>query len=322
MNRQLLEELKKITPEEQRYLEGAGGVNKDLYMAPESEVVDRSRLMEKGKVISIRTHTRFVHFPEHTHNFVELIYMCSGSTTHIVNGETICLHEGELLFLNQNARQEILPAGEDDIAVNFIILPAFFDYALQMLDGDDNLIRDFLLNCLKSQDKDISYLHFEVAGILPIQNLMENLLWTLHNRQANKRSIHQITMGLLLLQLTNYADRVKVGKDHWEQEIMMMVYRYVEEHYQEGELSRLADVLHYDVHWLSRVIKRCSGNTYTELLQAKRMRQAAYLLTTSKLAVSDIAGAVGYENISYFHRLFQKTYGMSPRNYRVSHQKS
>ena len=75
-----------------------------------------------------------------------------------------------------------------------------------------------------------------------------------------------------------------------------------------GKLSELAQMLHYDLHWLSRTIKRLTGKTYTELVQAKRMRQAAYLLQTSRLSVGDIALAVGYENISYFHRLFQKTY--------------
>ena len=42
------------------------------------------------------------------------------------------LQEGDLLFLNQNAVQEILPAGKDDIAVNFIVLPEFFDTAFFM----------------------------------------------------------------------------------------------------------------------------------------------------------------------------------------------
>ena len=240
-----------------------------------------------------------------------------GSTTHKIYGDLITLREGELLFLNQNATQEIYPAGENDIAVNFIILPAFFDYALTMLGDDDNYIRDFLLDCLKSEHEDVSYLHFQVADVLPIQNLMENLIWTLHHEQVNKRSIHQVTMGLLLMHLMNVTDKVHVGRNQKDQELMMVVYRYVEEKYRDGELSELAQMLHYDLHWLSRTIKRLTGKTYTELVQAKRMRQAAYLLQTSRLSVGDIALAVGYENISYFHRLFQKTYQMSPRKYRI-----
>lgn len=319
MNQELLEELRQITPEEQMYLGGAESVDEGIYMEPKTNVVDYKKLITSGKVIDVRTHTRFVHFPEHTHNYVELIYMCSGSTKHIINGNEIVLEKGELLFLNQNAIQEIMPAGADDIAVNLIILPSFFDYALTMLGDEDNLIREFIIDCLKSKDNDVSYLHFKVADVLPIQNLMENLIWTIHNKQNNKRSINQATMGVLLLQLMNYTEFVDVGKDNSGQELVMSVYKYVEENYRDGSFTDLAEQLHYDLHWLSKTIKQLTGKNYTELLQDKRMRQAAYLLRTSKLTVADIATAVGYENISYFHRLFQKTYGTSPRNYRLDY---
>ena len=319
MNQELLEELRQITPEEQMYLDGAESVDEGIYMEPKTNMVDYKKLITSGKVIDVRTHTRFVHFPEHTHNYVELIYMCSGSTKHIINGNEIVLEKGELLFLNQNAIQEIMPAGEDDIAVNLIILPSFFDYALTMLHDEDNLIREFIIDCLKSKDNDVSYLHFKVADVLPIQNLMENLIWTIHNKQNNKRSINQATMGVLLLQLMNYTEYVDVGKDNSGQELVMSVYKYVEENYRDGSFTDLAEQLHYDLHWLSKTIKQLTGKNYTELLQDKRMRQAAYLLRTSKLTVADIATAVGYENISYFHRLFQKTYGTSPRNYRLDY---
>lgn len=319
MNQKLLEELRQITPEEQMYLDGAESVDEGIYMEPKTNVVDYKKLITSGKVIDVRTHTRFVHFPKHTHNYVELIYMCSGSTKHIINGNEIVLEEGELLFLNQNAIQEIMPAGENDIAVNLIILPSFFDYALTMLGDEDNLIREFIIDCLKSKDNDVSYLHFKVADVLPIQNLMENLIWTIHNKQNNKRSINQATMGVLLLQLMNYTEYVDVGKDNSGQELVMSVYKYVEENYRDGSFTDLAEQLHYDLHWLSKTIKQLTGKNYTELLQDKRMRQAAYLLRTSKLTVADIATAVGYENISYFHRLFQKTYGTSPRNYRLDY---
>ncbi len=317
MNKELLDELKKITPEEQKILDGASEIDKDIYMDAKSNVVDSKKLLESGKLIQIRTHTRYTRFPRHTHNYVELIYMCSGSTTHIINGDTITLKEGELLFLNQNATQEILPAGDNDIAVNFIIQPAFFDYTLQMMGDEENLIRDFIINCLRSKDDHISYLHFAVSDVLPIQNLMENLIWTIRNKHTNRRSINQITMGLLLLQLMNYTNHVNVGQNNQEKELLMVVLRYIEENYKMGELSELARLLHYDLHWLSRMIKHLTGKTYTELVQTKRMGQAAYLLQTTKLNINDIAESVGYENISYFHRLFQRTYGMSPRQYRV-----
>ena len=107
----LYQELKRITEEEEHYLSGGTGIQKALYMSQNSDIIDAGRLLEKGKLIRVRPHTRFVHFPKHTHNYIEMIYMCSGSTRHIVNGTEILLQEGELLFLNQSTTQEIYPAG-------------------------------------------------------------------------------------------------------------------------------------------------------------------------------------------------------------------
>ncbi len=321
MTEELLRELKEITPEEERLLSGDREIEKGIYMSSRPDVVDAGMLLEAGKMIQVRTHTRFVHFPVHTHNYIELIYMCSGSTRHVVNGEDVILERGELLFLNQRATQEVYPAGKDDIAVNFIILPEFFDYGLKLMETEENLLRDFVIDCLRGNNGSSGYLHFKVAEILPIQNLVENLIWTLHNRQPNKRSINQVTMGLLFLQLMNHMDKLETDESGGRQKLIFTVLSYIENHYRDGELSRLAEELHYDLHWLSREIRRRTGKTYTELMQAKRLHQAAYLLTTTSMSVMEIAMAVGYDNISYFHRIFQKTFGVTPRGFRVKNRK-
>lgn len=320
MTEKLLEELKTITPEEERLLSGSQEIEKGLYMSSQPDVVDARNLLESGKLIQVRTHTRFVHFPVHTHNYIELIYMCSGSTHHVVNGEDVILEQGELLFLNQKATQEVYPAGENDLAVNFIILPEFFEYVLKMMEPEENLLRDFVIDCLRGENGSSGYLHFKVADILPIQNLVENLIWTVHNRQPNKRSINQVTMGLLFLQLMNHMDKLETDESGGQQKLIITVLSYIESHYRDGELSRLAENLHYDLYWLSREIKKRTGKTYTELVQAKRLHQAAYLLTTTSMSVMEVAMAVGYDNISYFHRIFQRTFGMTPRRYRMDNR--
>ena len=114
----LLDQLKQITEEEQAILNGQSGINKSLYTSGRNFVVDKDKMLARGTLIDMRPHTRFVRFPEHTHNYIEIIYMCSGTTTHIINGGVrVELQQGELLFLNSNARQEILPAGREDVAL-------------------------------------------------------------------------------------------------------------------------------------------------------------------------------------------------------------
>jgi AraC-like DNA-binding protein len=316
MNKIILEKLKQLTKEELDILHGKNEIDKEIYMSSLSSVIDSKKLLDSGKLIEVRTHTRFVHFPKHTHNYVEVVYMCQGYTEHIINGDKVTLNEGELLFLNQNATQEILPAGGNDIAVNFIILPEFFDQSLKMIGEEDNMVRNFIIGCLRSEDYNVGYLHFKVAEVLPIQNLVENLIWTLTNNAQNKRSINQVTMGLLFLQLMNYTDKITAGKNHFEQELLLTVYRFIEEHYRDGELSSLAEALHFDLYWLSRTIKKLTGKTYTELVQTKRLNQAAFLLNSTNMPVSDVGYAVGYDNLSYFHRIFKNRYGVSPKQYR------
>ncbi|OUP86076.1 AraC family transcriptional regulator [Lachnoclostridium sp. An169] len=318
MHRQLLEELAVITEEEQRILDGKDEIDQQIYMEKNDRIVDSGKLLKKGKLIQVRPHTRFVHFPEHTHNYIEVIYMCQGTTTHILNGSRVVLEEGDLLFLNQNAVQEILPAGREDIAVNFIVLPEFFDTAFSMMGEEDNLLKEFLVGALCGRDGEISYLYFHVADILPIQNLVENMVWTIFYDTPNKRSCNQITMGLLFLQLLNYMDKMETGGRKFDTEITAAVFRYIDEHYREASLKELAAELKFDIYWLSREIKRQTGRTYKELLQEKRMQQAAYMLTNSRMSVSEIISSVGYDNTSYFYRKFRERYGVSPKEYRAA----
>lgn len=316
MHLELIKELSVITEEEQKILDGKDGIDPHLYTEKKELIVDCEKLLKKGKLIQVRPHTRFVRFPKHRHNYVEVIYMCQGSTTHIVDGGEVVLEEGDLLFLNQNAVQEILPAREEDIAVNFIILPEFFNMAFSMMGEEENMLKEFLVGTLCGKNEMTSYLYFHVADILPIQNLVENMVWTIFYDLSNKRSCNQITMGLLLLMLLNHMDKMETGSSRFDKELTGVVLSYVEEHYKNGSLSELAEMLGYDVYWLSREIKKRTGKTYKELLQAKRMNQALYLLNSSTLPILDIIESVGYDNTSYFYRKFKEKYGMSPKEYR------
>lgn len=314
----ILDCLRAVSDEEQAILDGRTTIDSTLYTESGDLVFSKKRLIGDGKQIAVRAHTRFIHFPEHTHDYVEAVYMCQGSTTHIINGKRIVLREGELLFLGQNARQEILPAGIDDIAVNFIILPTFFDKTLEMLGAEETPIKSFLLSSLIGSEN-TGYLHFKVADVPPIENLVENLIWTLSNGTPNKRNINQTTMGLLFMQLLNYTDRL--AYDTRLDAAIMDVFRYIEENYRDGSLTAVAEELHYDVFWLSREIHNRTGKTYTEHVQEKRLSQAAYLLSNTVMSVEEIASFVGYENKSYFHRIFSSKFGMTPRAYRISHSK-
>ncbi len=315
MDKDIMRCLQTITTEEQAILDGRTTIDRNLYMQGQGNTINAKKLLAAGKLITIRPHTRFIHFPEHTHDYVEVVYMCAGETTHIVNGRHIKLEQGDLLFLSQSATHEVCKAGEGDVAVNFIVLPDFFATTLTAIGEEETPLRKFLIDCLCGQNTGPGYLHFDVSGVKPIQNLVENLLWTLLQETPNKRKMSQMTMALLFMQLTGHTETLL--NDDLEDAAVFRVLRYVETNYVGGSFGELTEQLHYDPSWLSREIKRKTGKTYTQLVQEKRLAQAAFLLKNTERNVADISTAVGYENISYFHRIFADAYGKSPKHYRM-----
>ncbi|MBQ8639572.1 MAG: helix-turn-helix domain-containing protein [Lachnospiraceae bacterium] len=317
MREEIIRQIRVITKEEQEILQGQK-LNRKRYTSKADFEIDSQKMLERGQLIDIRPHTRFVAFPRHTHNYVEIIYMLKGSTRHCVQDSlTVELEEGDLLFLNQHASHSIEAAGEEDLAVNFIVLPQFFDVAFSMLD-EENELKNFLADTLTRDSERAGYLHYKVAGELQIQNLLENMIWTIRNQTGNAVKINQVTMGLLLLHLMNCTDRLEYhDRLQQEKQITMKALHYIEENYRDASLGWIAARENLSIYQLSRMIKKQTGYTFKELLQIRRLTRAAQLLSQTQLPVSDIIAAVGYDNTSYFFRVFREKYHVSPREYRI-----
>ena len=321
MRLELLEFLQKITPEEQAILDGGSGIQKELYTSRKAFVVDSQRLLEKGRLIGIRPHTRFAHFPRHWHNYVEMVYQCAGNATHIVNHagrrENIPLRAGDLLFLSRNVSHEILPTGAEDLAVNFIILPQFFSRPISMIEPE-NILRDFLLGTLTGAVDSSGYLHVRTAELVPIENLLESMIWTLMAHRVGTNTIIETSMGLLFMNLSMYATVINRGdNEQAEENLVFTVLKYIEDRYTDGNLAEVSGMLGRPEYYVSRLLKKYTGFNFKELLQQRKLQQAAYLLAHTSLPVELILERIGYDNSSYFYRRFRLRYNCSPREYRV-----
>ncbi len=69
---------------------------------------------------------------------------------------------------------------------------------------------------------------------------------------------------------------------------------------------------------VSRVLKKCTGKTPTQIVNEARLEEATHQLCMSSKEIIDIAADCGFENLSYFHRLFKQHYTLSPRRYRLA----
>lgn len=314
MNERLMSMLGEITDEERRILNG-NGIEKNVYTDNSEFTVDKNKMLKKGRYIDIRPHTRFAVFPRHRHNYIEMMYVASGNVTHIINGEKVTVSAGEIIFLNSSCFHEIMPAGKNDIGINFIILPEFLDTVFETENTGD--VSSVLITGLYGNSP--AYMHFKVSHVLPIQNLIENLVWAFLYKHDYNYTISRNTMGLLLLQLINNTDKIAYADEmKYDNLTVTDAIKYIETSYKTATLAECSNLLHRSPSKLCRLLKQYTGHTFTELLQIKRLNTAAELLTKSKLPVTEIINIVGYDNTSYFHRIFKKKYGESPAVFRKS----
>jgi AraC-like DNA-binding protein len=321
MRKEIIEQLSVITDEEKRILSG-NNVDFGIYgetMMSEDNVIDGRKLIEPSKSITIRPHTRFTEFPRHRHNYIEMMYMCQGKTKHKINTEdNVVLNAGEILILGRNAFHSIEKAEKDDIAINFIILPEFFGRALEMI-GTDNTLGRFILSSLINEKIDTNYLLYKVSDIVPVQNLIENLAFSILNHESNIKKRQETTLGLLFLELLNCTDYLsQPEKDQWSNETINKLFKEIQDNYVSITLTGISEKYGLTEAYLSRLIHKTTGETFKDILQGKRLSIAAAYLKTTDMTVSDIIQEVGYENSSYFYRLFSTKYGMTPYEYRKS----
>lgn len=105
------------------------------------------------------------------------------------------------------------------------------------------------------------------------------------------------------------------------EEDITQVVSYIRKHYQEPlNLAALAEEFHFNPVYLSRLIKKKSGHTFTELLTSIRMYHAARLLRDTVLKNGEICTQIGMGDERYFSQVFLRTYGGSPQQYRKQHR--
>lgn len=316
MREELIRRLGETTPEEARLLRGAQ-VDRTAYTFAQDFTVDRDKMLRRGQMIALRKHTRFAPFPRHSHNYVEMLYMIRGRTVHhIDDAQTVTLQAGELLLLGPGACHAIDRADASDIAVNFIVLPQFFDTAAERI-GQETLLGRFLTGCLAPRPDAPAFLLFHVADDLPVQNLLENLVLSLLTPDEELRGLEKATMELLFMHLaTCLRSETGAQPGRVQDEAVLCVLRDIEENYARSSLGALCERTGVPLPRLSRLVHAATGETYRTLLCRKRLDKAAYLLRTTGLPVCRIIDLVGYDNTGYFHRAFRARFGVTPAAYR------
>lgn len=100
-------------------------------------------------------------------------------------------------------------------------------------------------------------------------------------------------------------------------DMLYKALQYIEDHYKEKfSLQDIADYVHFSAPYFSKVFKKEIGVTFTKYLTNVRIEKSKQLLKDAGIPLSDIPAMAGFEEQSYFTRVFRATTGVSPGKYR------
>ncbi|WP_163192988.1 helix-turn-helix transcriptional regulator [Clostridium thermarum] len=84
-------------------------------------------------------------------------------------------------------------------------------------------------------------------------------------------------------------------------------------------LKSVSEELFMSTWYLSKILKKETGNTFTDLLNSIRIEETKNLLKERKYKIYEIANLVGFTDIPYFTKVFQKITKINPNEYKNKH---
>lgn len=102
------------------------------------------------------------------------------------------------------------------------------------------------------------------------------------------------------------------------QAVADLIRTYIEEHYADDiSLQDVAGVMGYSEAYFCKIFKQCFDKNFTVYLTEFRVEMAKRLLEDMSVNIKEVCARVGFRDSNYFTRVFKRTTGMTPSEYRI-----
>ncbi len=268
-------------------------------------------------VHEVQTDERFLERVScHWHEEMELLVVIKGEAEVHIDNRSYAVKNGSVVFIPSNCLHSM--TGKDGIPFSFFAIvfdAAFLDsfvtdtvqkrYIDTVKQGEILFTEAFFP--VQGWEKKVSELLFEIRGLFEVKSEAYELLI--------KARLYEIWYLFYL-----HADHKKEKTEKREDCRVVMtksVIRYLEEHYAEHiTLTELAETYHLSAGHLCRMFRAVTKMSVVEYLNRYRISRSTELLESTDSDIGRIAGMVGFNNISYYNKIFMRYMHMTPGNFR------
>ena len=255
----------------------------------------------------------------HTHDYLELSYVISGSFRQAIMGKDVTFSRGDLCLIDKNClHQDYLDEG--DVRVLFLgISKEAFEEIMTRKYADDRII-SFLQSALLQQKNLLQYLHFKPyeGSDEKMRFCMSMLIKELGQFDG---ASDLICRGLLvrIFRLLGSEYEFSLSRELKKEKNWLFyeeITDYIRYNYKDVSLEELCERFHFQQDYFARMLKKQTGLTFIGYVQQVRLSEARRLLLETDLNIEEISEMVGYANKGYFYRIFTQKYGITPAKMR------
>jgi AraC family L-rhamnose operon transcriptional activator RhaR len=255
---------------------------------------------------------------EHSHDFVEITYISEGKGFHYIGDEVLPVQKGELFFIPVGTSHVFRPANASSKDRLIVYNCIFHKHLFEKITHNEFRLwaptdMEELLELQDTKDWFAQRESFE-----EISGLMNRLYAEFTGNKPSRR----IMLLTYLLQLLVWLARTRQGlsdarplppSSRLDNALADMPMQLADP----PTLTEMAARINIGTRQFHRLMKQATGQTYIEYIQSMRIQKCCELLTRTGDKISEIAEQVGYKDMKYFHALFKRKTGLSPRRFRV-----
>ena len=246
----------------------------------------------------------------HWHDYIEVIYILTGSLKIIINGRQVMLEPDNMIIINSNHIHATL--SEDPLTTAYVLQMAV-SFLQQTNDQYENFLYDTVIS-----------LHNDTHSRLPE---IKETLRSFHQLEKDPNPFENLKKNALLYDAVytfaryfSSEHRPQTERFHAETYTRLTeITSYINMHYTEDiSLESTARRVGLSSAYLSRFFRKYIGITFSDYIDMVRLDAAYSQITTTRLPILQIAEECGFANYPIFVKKFKRAYKETPLRLRRS----
>ena len=249
----------------------------------------------------------------HTHDFIEIVYVLSGKTTHVINSQRYEAKKGDLIFMNYGCIHQLF----SDVEYSYINIIFSPEVMSENIVTPQNAFSVLSLTTFNEICNDTSFgrIRFSAEEQKEIESIIFNMLKEYKDQNTSWETVMGNYLSTLMIKILR---KTEVGIETQELDnIWRELSEYIDSNLDSRlTLSDLAQKCFYNPSYFNRIFKKKFGITPMKYIAQKRLDYASELLRNTKLSIAEVAQKSGFADRNSFYHAFSPHFGITPAQYR------